>query len=698
MKNKFFCAHAHFYQPPRENPWTMVCEFETQAIPYRDFNRKITDECYGPLSLPKIKSHSLDAFVSLYSHISFNFGPTLLSWIEDHYPRLFTAIREADSISAKIYGEGSAIAQVYNHRIMPHCSTVAKKIQIQWGMDYFQSKFKRKAKAIWLAETAVDEDTLEALIVCDVEFVILSAFQAESNGQTLEDSKTLQPYVFYSKQQPGKKLSIFFFNSALSQKIKPEMANTEKYYMRILSSFSPDKSPQLLSIASDGENYGHHLKNGYLYLAALIEKILKDKRVFLTNYATYLKQFPAQKEISIRNNTAWSCTHGLGRWERNCGCRISQDNKDQSWRKTLKDFSDKLQYETEKIYFEKTKKIFKDPTKTLLSYWECIDKKSPLFILSFVRDRAFKDVSPTEIKQALSALEMIKNAQYAATSCAWFFDDITSIEPLKALKFAWRAAERAMYLGEDIFTLFKILEDVKSNIRGYDGHKILSFLKEESKTPYFAMFAFAAKIILGYDVPFETHYDYRFRVLKENVRENSFFFHISLAELSTFIKHDFFVHIKKTQDNLFFSARRAKLADFETNIKSERLEFESNLDISSLMDEEKAFVKIFLSHQKQDLKLATFIRKMAIAGLDIDKAFEAFEIIEKDEKPFSLLEKLPFAYDYMKHFITVFAGKNIAYERRIKSFLSISPYSKLTWKYDLIKNSNYDNKKTILEK
>ncbi len=698
MKNKFFCAHAHFYQPPRQNPWTMVCELEPQAAPYRDFNRKITDECYGPLSLPRIKSHSLDCFVSVYSHISFNFGPTLLSWIEDHYPRLFAAIREADAVSAKIYGEGSAIAQVYNHRIMPHCSPLAKKIQIKWGMDYFESKFRRKPKALWLAETAVDEDTLEALIACRAEFVILSPSQAKDGAQTLEDSKTLQPYVFNSRQQPGKKLSVFFFNSALSQKIKPEMENTEKYYLRILSSFSADSSPQILSIASDGENYGHHIKDGDLHLTALLEKILKDKKISLINYSAYLKQFPPQKEISIINNTAWSCSHGLGRWERNCGCRIDQSNKEQSWRETLKTFSDKLQSETERIYFDKTKSIFKDPQEALLSYPQCLDKRSPMFVLSFVKERAFNNIPPSEIRQALSALEMMKNAQYAATSCAWFFDDITSIEPLKALKFARRAAERAMSLGEDIFPLFEILENVRSNVRGYNGRKLLSFLNEESKTPYCAIFAFASKIVLGYDVPFETHCDYRFRVLREKTEGNDFFFHISSAELSTFIKSDFFAHIKKTQDNLLFSARRAKLADFENNLKSKSSEFEINLDISSLRDEEKAFAEIFLSREKQNLQLAAFIRKAAMAGWDINKAFEAFEILEKDEKPFSLLKKLPFAYDYMKHFITLSAGKNADYEKRIKSFLDISPYSKLAWKYDFIKNENYDNKKSLLKK
>ncbi|MEW5950924.1 MAG: DUF3536 domain-containing protein [Elusimicrobiota bacterium] len=699
MKNKFFCVHAHFYQPPRQNPWTLVCSQEKQAFPYRDFNRKITDECYGPLSLPKVKNSLLDQYVSAYSHLSFNFGPTLLSWIEDHYPRLFTAIIEADMISKKIYGEGSAIAQAYNHRILPHCSHKDKILQIRWGMEYFEKKFKRKAKALWLPESAVDCETLEAIIAFGAEFAVLESSQGISKEGILKDSQSLEPYYFASSQNPGKKLALFFYNKELSHKITSEISDTEKYYLRIYSSFSADKDPQILSVASDGENYGHHLKNGDIYLASLLDKIIKDKKIALTNYASYLKLFKPQKEIKIAENTSWSCPHGLGRWEKNCGCRINPSFKKQEWREILKKFTDSLLKETENLYYEETKKILKDPQEILMSYWQCIDERRPSFILPFVKDKGFKPLSPKEVRKTLSALEMVKNAQFAATSCAWFFDDISSIEPINSLKFAMRSLEHAAFLGKDLTGLFEILKPVRSNVKNFDFEKIAEILKEEQKSVYRALFAFISKALLGFDVPFETHCGYRFKILIQKKEENTVFFQVSSGEIATLIKKEFFAKVKRINGNLIFSAKESPFSDFEKNIAKKEENFEICADISFLRDEDKSMAEIFLSEKEEDRKRAKFISACANAGWDFEKAFKAFEIIEKDEKPYALLESIPFSYDYLKHFLNLAAAsKNREQKERIKKFILNSHFSKMIWKYAFITGDNYDNEKSISKK
>ncbi len=649
--------------------------------------------------MPSIKSSFCDYLLSVYSHISFNFGPTLFSWIEDHYPQLAASIIQADSISAKIYGEGAAMAQAYNHRILPHCSAKDKMLQIKWGMEYFESKFKRKAKAVWLPETAVDNETLEALIACQVEFSVLSTSQADKSLIDSEENIYLEPFNYVSKNQNGKKLTLFFYNQDLSLKITQEMPNTEKYYLRILSAFKADNNPALLSIASDGENYGHHLKDGDKALSYLIKKILSDKKIVLTNYASWLKNFKAEKEIKIKENTSWSCPHGLGRWEKECGCRIDKSMKSQEWRTDLKFFTDELGEKAEKLYYATVNNLLKDPDEALFSYWQCIDKRKPDFTLNFVHSRAIKPLTPDETRKTLTALEMMKSAQLMRTSCAWFFDDISSIEPLNAIREALYLCECASKLGEDFFSVFEKIRKVKSNYPSIKIENLIEEIKAENKQPHISLCSFISGIELKYQLPFETHCNYKFKILNEKREESISFFHVSCARISTLEKREFFISVKKIEENLIFSIKESLLSDFQKNLSLKPTEFDFTCDISLLKDEDRELATIFLSKNPKNEVKKKFIISAASAYGDFDKSIEAFRIISKSENAKSIFESIPFAEDYLRHFLNLAASKPERQEsKEILDFISSSAFFKTMWKYSLAMEIKYGDKKNSFKK
>src|ERR1041385_4359877 len=95
---KYVCVHGHFYQPPRENPSLEAIELQDSAYPYHDWNERITAECYGPNATSRILNNEqrIIQLVNNYGIISFNFGPTLLSWLEAKAPRVYAALLEAD--------------------------------------------------------------------------------------------------------------------------------------------------------------------------------------------------------------------------------------------------------------------------------------------------------------------------------------------------------------------------------------------------------------------------------------------------------------------------------------------------------------------------------------------------------------------------------------------------------------------------
>jgi len=349
---RYICIHGHFYQPPRENPWLGEVELQDSAYPYHDWNKKITSECYAPNTSSRIlgPDKKIIDIVNNYSKISFNFGPTLLSWMERNEPNIYTAIIQADKISMQNFsGHGSAIAQAYNHMIMPHATLRDKHTQVIWGIADFEYRFQRKPEGMWLPETAVDNETLEVLAEHGIKFTMLSPHQAQNIRKIGEENwidvtnAKINPRVPYLYNLPsGKTINLFFYDGIISSNIAfNDLLNSGKNFSnKLISAFPPDeddKNNQMVNIATDGESYGHHHRFGDMALAYCIHNIESNNLAKISIYGEFLEKNPPKHEVKIFERTAWSCAHGLKRWEDNCGCSSrSHPGWQQEWRAPLK--------------------------------------------------------------------------------------------------------------------------------------------------------------------------------------------------------------------------------------------------------------------------------------------------------------------------------------------------------------------------
>jgi len=472
---RFICIHGHFYQPPRENAWLEVIELQDSAHPYHDWNERISAECYGPNTASRIldKEGVIKNILNNYSKISFNFGPTLLSWMENNDREIYNAILEADQESMLQFGgHGSAVAQVYNHLIMPLANRKDKETQILWGIRDFESRFKRKPEGMWLAETAVDYETLELLAEHNIKFTILAPRQAKAtrildgewrhvNDQTVDTHKTYQ-----CKLPSGKQIALFFYDGNISQSVAFNglLNDGKRFADDLLKSFNEkDSGPQLVHVATDGETYGHHHKHGEMALAFCLNQIDKNKQVSLTNYAQYLTLFPIVDEAEIIEDSSWSCVHGVERWRSNCGCNSgAHPGWHQEWRKPLRGALDWLRDATSEIFEREGSKILSDPWKARDEYISIVLKRSDENIKRFLKDHAIAEASENRV---LRLMEMQRHAMLMYTSCGWFFDEVSGIETIQVMQYACRVVQLASQIGDvDLEMEFlKRLEQVPSN-------------------------------------------------------------------------------------------------------------------------------------------------------------------------------------------------------------------------------------------
>jgi alpha-amylase/alpha-mannosidase (GH57 family) len=442
MTVRSICIHGHFYQPPRENAWLEAVETQDSAAPYHDWNERITAECYSVNASARILD-SRDRIIKIvnnYSSISFNFGPTLLSWLEERAPDTYAAVLHADRVSRERLGHGSAIAQAYNHIIMPLASPRDRRTQVRWGIRDFEHRFGHRPEGMWLPETAVDIDSLEALAEEGIRFTILEPGQEVGAVDPTKAHRCPLP--------SGKSIVVFFYNGPISRAVAFEnlLARGENFAHRLLAAFE-EKSDhsQLVNIATDGETYGHHHRFGDMALAYAIDYINERKLAQITNYGVFLNEHPPEDDVRIVERTSWSCAHGVERWRSDCGCNAGAPaGWNQQWRGPLRDALDWLRDECAAIFETHGARLLRDPWLAREDYIDVILDRSDDNVDAFLAAHALDDgVDAPAPGRALELLEMQRNAMLMYTSCGWFFNDISGIETVQVLQYAGRVIQLA---------------------------------------------------------------------------------------------------------------------------------------------------------------------------------------------------------------------------------------------------------------
>ena len=485
-KERFVCVHGHFYQPPRENPWLEAVEIQDSAFPYHDWNERIASECYASNGASRIldgEGRVMD-ITNNYAKISFNFGPTLLSWMEKAAPEVYQAILDADRQSMEWRsGHGAALAQVHNHMIMPLANARDKRTQIVWGIRDFESRFQRLPEGMWLAETAVDLETLDILAEEGIKFTILAPHQAarfRKIGDKQWTEQDIDPTRAYTCRLASKRsIAIFFYDGPISQAVAFEnlLGSGEALTGRLLGGFSDERDwAQLVSIATDGETYGHHQRFGDMALAAALNQIEGGEVARLTNYGEYLELFPPAFEVEIRERTSWSCSHGIERWNSDCGCSSGgYPQWNQQWRTPLRESLDWLRDRLAAGFEQKGGAFFKDPWGARDAYIEVVLNRGMEEAEKFLGVHASRELEAAEKIEALKLLEMQRHAMLMYTSCGWFFDEISGLETVQVIDYASRALQlSAGVVEEGVEKRFlELLAKAKSNVpeRG-DGAQI----------------------------------------------------------------------------------------------------------------------------------------------------------------------------------------------------------------------------------
>jgi alpha-amylase/alpha-mannosidase (GH57 family) len=453
--------HGHFYQPPRENPWTGVVEREWSAEPFHDWNQRIDHECYAANAASPVYDQEgrVEEILDNYDRISFNFGPTLLSWLEQQDPRTLERILAADRRSVEsLDGHGNAIAQVYNHVILPLADARDRRTQIRWGLREFEHRFHRSPEGMWLAETAANEEVLDELAAAGMRFVILaprqaSRFRARGEKKWNDASSGIDPSRAYlhrpRRSRKEGELAVFFYDGALAANCSFGKALADG---RILAdafekAFDPSRDHrQLLHVAVDGETAGHHVQWGNLALSWALARELEERGFRLTNYGRYLEENPPEWEVELAlgplgEGTSWSCAHGVGRWIRDCGCRAAPHQAtSQAWRTPLRQALDVLRDRSRELYVAEMTRRVKDVWAARDEYVEILLDESPAAREQFWKRHAV-DAESEPDAATWTLLEMQHLAQLMYTSCGWFFDDISGLESVQILRYAARALE-----------------------------------------------------------------------------------------------------------------------------------------------------------------------------------------------------------------------------------------------------------------
>ena len=493
---RYICIHGHFYQPPRENPWLETVETQDSAAPYHDWNERVCAESYATNGAARTVNDKkrIIRIVNNYSRMSFNFGPTLMSWLKGNAPRTYRMILDGERRSRRInHGHSSAIAQVYNHVIMPLANLRDKITQIRWGIADYESHYGSAPEGMWLSETAVDSESLELLAQHGIKFTILAPSQCKRVRPLKEDATDADPawaaplansvdttHPYLMRFESGVSIAIFFYDGATSRAIAFEglLNSGESFAARLNAGFKDNQQPQLESVATDGESYGHHHRHGEMALAYAVKLLEQDKTVKLTNYANFLEQFPPEWECEIVGDTSWSCAHGVERWRSDCGCNGGKPGFNQKWRAPLRKALDDLRDAITTLTEEEGPKLFEAVWAARDAYIDVILDRSEEAVDRFLRSYQTRPLNAAERVRAMQLMEMQRHAQLMYTSCGWFFDDISGIETVQVIAYAARALQLARELFGEVAAglepaFLARLAEAKSNVlTAVDGARI----------------------------------------------------------------------------------------------------------------------------------------------------------------------------------------------------------------------------------
>jgi alpha-amylase/alpha-mannosidase (GH57 family) len=493
---RFICIHGHFYQPPRENPWLETVETQDSATPYHDWNERVCAECYATNGAARIVDNKdqIIRIMNNYARINFDFGPTLLSWLKENAPRTYRMILDGERRSRRNYrGHSSAMAQVYNHIILPLANLRDRITQIRWGIADYQNHFGALPEGMWLAETAADTDTLELMAQHGIKFTVLAPNQCKRIRLLRDETvgteagwttplansvDTTHPYLV--RFESGVSIAVFFYDGAASRAIAFEglLNSGEAYAARLKSGFKDGTQPQLVSVATDGESYGHHHRHGEMALAYALRLLEQDKTVKLTNYPNFLEQFPPEWECEIIDDTSWSCAHGVERWRSNCGCSSGSPGWNQEWRTPLRKALDELRDAIVPLTEQEGGELFKDVWEARNGYIDVILDRNVETQVRFFEEHQSRELTAKERVRSLQLMEMQRNAQLMYTSCGWFFDDISNIETVQIIAYAAHVLQLAQQLfGKEAAALEPAfvarLAEAKSNVsKAGDGARI----------------------------------------------------------------------------------------------------------------------------------------------------------------------------------------------------------------------------------
>jgi len=481
--NRYICIHGHFYQPPRENPWLEEIELQDSAFPFHDWNERINEECYAPNAASRILNPErlVIDISNNYRKMSFNFGPTLLSWMGGKAPETHKAIVEADKDS-KFSGHSPAMAQAYSHMIMPLANPRDKRTQVIWGIKDFERRFQRTPEGMWLPECAVDLESLDIMAEHGIKFIVLAPHQfsrfrkiGEEEWKDAKEADLKMPYL--CRLPSGRTISAFFYFGHASKEtaFANVLDNGEIFAKRLISEFSGD-GPQIVSVATDGETYGHHHKQGEMALAYCFYYLESNRLANVTVFGEYLEKYPPIYEAEIAERTSWSCMHGVERWLSDCGDNSGMHpGWNQKWRAPLRRAMDWLRDAIVPIYEKEAAPLLKDPWAARDGYIDIMIDRSTENVDKFFSLHATRELSLNDKIRALKLLEMQRHAMLMFTSDGWFFDEISGIETTQVMRYAARAIQIARFLtGVDLEPGYTdILRAATSNIPDFkDGANV----------------------------------------------------------------------------------------------------------------------------------------------------------------------------------------------------------------------------------